>query len=601
MPDIRSSLFGRLASETELVSAEQVEECLQLQAQYEKGGKKVPRLGELMAAKGYLTADQVREILRAQKSKPQPPAARPPDPVRAVAKEQGKAPAPDPGTSERRTGGEVFGQFRILKRLGADAAGYTYKAKYIPKDLPVTLRVLSQEKMKQDPEYVKAFEQQVKKATDLKHQAIQRVVAGGRAHGRDFYAAHYVEGISLKRILEARGKVEIPFAVEIAIQLAEALEYGHAHGLFHQEIRPSNILITPERKALLVGYGVARDAIGNIRKLAKDGTEMPFYIAPEQVIAEGKEGKCDSRTDIYSLGVTLYHALTGEPPFNGNSLEEVVLNLSEEEVADPTLLNPDIPQELANLVLSMMNPEPDKRYQTATHLLSDLRAIAKGFSRPKVGTRTVGAIGTGPHRVLGEQSTARAAPRRGPSADTTHARRAPGRQDQRDARGKPHRRAGQEDQNVITLAAGGVVLVLAVLGILYLVFKGQSQREEQAARQNEMNAAAQGAAEEEARKRLEEQRRQTFEDRETRPSQQDQTSDRWQRRPQPAPQETTQTPPQPQPGPAPQPTDQPTPQRPQPQPAREEEEEPANRPVPTWLRDMHSDNETRQEAPPAGE
>ncbi len=465
MADIRSSLFGRLALATRQVTVEQMQECLDLQVEYEKSGQKVPRLGELLAAKGYLTANQVREILRQQRGQTKRKSERAVDPVKQISKEESQIlVGSDPGTSERRTSGEVFGQFKILKRLGADSSGYTYKARYLPKDLVVTLRVLSQEKMAHDPGYVKDFELKVKKATELKHPNIQRVVAAGRKHGRDFYAAEYVEGISLRRILEARGKLDPEFAVSIAIQLAQALEYGHAHGVFHQAIRPSNVLVCPDRKVKLVAFGVAHDVMGNLKMLSEAAGDTPFYIAPEQAIDDTAQVKCDARTDIYCFGVTMYHALTGEPPFKGDSLEEVLLNLTEEEVPDPTLLNPDVPMELANLILSMMNPEPDKRYQTATHLLSDLQAIESELSAPKVGTRAF-------KPVRKEESTV------GPYARSggTRAHRPVHKHETRNKARKGRRMAGREDTPVITMVAGGAVLFIAVIAILYMVLKKPSQ------------------------------------------------------------------------------------------------------------------------------
>ena len=368
MSDIRSSLFGRLALETKLITLDQIQECLNLQIEYEKSGKKKPRLGELMAAKGYLTIDQVRDLLQKQKVENPPEVA--PEPEK-IAPEQ----YDDSGESMRRGVGEMFGNFKILKRLAVDSAGYTYKAKYIPKEMTVILRVLSQERMVEDPEYVKRFEQQVNRATELHHENIQRLIITGRKNQRDYYATEYIEGISLRRILETRGKLEPEFVREIASQALQAMEYAHTRGVFHQEIRPSNIMITTDHKIKLVAFGVARDVMGNLKMLAADAGDTPFYVAPEQAVRQGTTGAGDARTDIYCLGVTLYHAVTGQPPFKGSSIGEVLLNLTEDEVIDPLMLTPELPRAFADIILAMMNPEPADRYQTAVQTLQDLEKI----------------------------------------------------------------------------------------------------------------------------------------------------------------------------------------------------------------------------------
>lgn len=467
MADIKSSLFGKLALATKQVTADQIRECLLMQQEYEKQGRKAPRLGELLAAKGYLSADQVRELLKKQAAaSPPAPAAPGPDPVKAVA---GKS--SDSDTEPPADGGETFGEFKIMKRLGADSSGYTYKAKYLPKDMAVTLRVLSKERMEADPEYVRRFEEQAKKANELRHPGIQRVVAAGRKHGRDFYAAEYIEGISLKRVLEARGKLDVPFALDVAVQALEALEYGHARGVFHQEVRPSNILITPEKKARLVAFGVAHDVIGNVRRLAGQTGELPFYIAPEQAVDDGSY-RCDSRTDLYCLGVTLYHALTGEPPFKGDSVEEVLLNLAEEEVADPALLNPAVPARLATAILCMMNPEPDARYQTAGDLLKELREIR---NLPEVS-----AGGDDTKSDSAGETTFRSrsfAPAKGKAKFAPPAGARPGhghgQTKDKDGEGRrPRRKSGSDNSTLIIVGAVALVMVAVGIGV-YVASKKQ--------------------------------------------------------------------------------------------------------------------------------
>ncbi len=472
MADIRSSLFGRLALETGKVTLEQIQECLNLQVEYEKAGKKVPRLGEIMAAKGYLTVEEVRNILRQQRSVPR---ERGPDPLADGAAKQATVVEAEPPTGQatpitgEEKGGEIFGKFKILKRLGADACGYTYKAKYIPNNMVVALRILSHKTMTEDASFVKRFEEQIKRATELRHENIQRIVAAGRVDGRDFYAAEYIEGISLKQVLSARGKLDIPFALDIALQITRALEYGHARGVYHQELRPSNILITSERKVKVVGFGACHDVIGNLRRLGETAGELPFYVAPEQAAPASESQACDARTDIYGLGVTLYHAITGEPPFKGNSVEEVLLSLTEEEVPDPTLLNPDIPKDLADIVLAMMNPEPDKRYQNATHLLMALEGIA-AKQQKAIGGKRQGTTGS----RLRAMEAAPAAGRHGGSGWQRSADQH-GRDGRGEEREKKKHKPAKEDAMPITMIAGAIGLIIAIVGMMYVAFSKKKE------------------------------------------------------------------------------------------------------------------------------
>jgi len=474
MADIRSSLFGRLALETGKVTLEQIQDCLKLQLEYEKAGKKVPRLGEIMAAKGYLTVEQVRDILRQQRAAAAP-RERGPDPLKETSSQQVVVVEAEPPTGEvtpitgEEKGGEIFGKFKILKRLGADASGYTYKAKYLPNNMAVVLRVLSHKTMTEDAAFVKKFEEQIKRATELRHENIQRIVAAGRVNGRDFYAAEYIEGISLKQVLAARGKLDIPFALDMAIQITRALEYAHARGVYHQELRPSNILITSERKIKVVGFGVFHDVIGNLRRLSETAGELPFYVAPEQATSTSESRICDARTDIYCLGVTLYHSLTGEPPFKGNSVEEVLLNLTEEEVADPTLLNPNIPKELADIVLAMMNPEPDKRYQNATQLLMALEGVAAKLQKAFAGRRQ----GTTGGRLQAVEASAVAGRHAGSGwqRGSDHYDRG-SRGAERD---KKKYKPAKEDAMPITMIAGAIGLIIAIVGMMYVAFNKKKE------------------------------------------------------------------------------------------------------------------------------
>ncbi|MHC4871238.1 MAG: serine/threonine protein kinase [Planctomycetota bacterium] len=358
MGELRNSIFGTLVLQTGLVSKEQIIECLKYQKTLEEQGKKVPRLGELMASKGYLTVDQVKDILKKQKDLKTPQQK-----TKKTEEEIGAALQP----------GREFADYQVINRLGSDANGITAKAKNTDTDKTVSLRVLTKEAMRNN-EYVQLFEEHALKAAKLDHPNIVKILAAGSYEGRLYQVGEFIEGVSFRRLLDAKNHLETTAAVEMAFAVLNALECSHARGIFHRHLSPSCIIVLPDKSIKVAGFGSVPRPIEDLEELTNTAGDTPFYIAPEQA-DKSEKVYCDARTDIYSLGCILYHSLTGTPPFHGSSIEEVLLKISEEDVIPISLIKEDLPAELSELVQKMLSLDPEDRFQSAAEVKSELEKI----------------------------------------------------------------------------------------------------------------------------------------------------------------------------------------------------------------------------------
>ncbi len=309
MSGLRNSIFGTLVLKTGIVTKEQVFDCLNEQKIALGKGKKPRRLGEIMAHKGYLTVEQVNIILQKQKDEAN----------KNIEKIN------DLKVLSEIKSGDSFGVYKVLHKLGVDANGATFKAKNNTNGMLVSLRILSRESMR-DKGYLKLFESHAKKASKLDHPNIVKIITAGSVNGRLYYTSEYIEGVSVRRLLEGDKLINAKLVVEIGIAVLDALEYAHKKEIFHRHLSPSCIIILPDKSIKVSGFGAVPKPIENLAELTRNTDDTPFYIAPEQAGDDGNS--CfDARTDIYSLGSILYHAFAGKPPYSGSSVEEVLLQI----------------------------------------------------------------------------------------------------------------------------------------------------------------------------------------------------------------------------------------------------------------------------------
>jgi serine/threonine-protein kinase len=270
------------------------------------------------------------------------------------------------------------GNYRLIEKLGAGGMGAVYRAEREPDGETVALKILPRSKAT-DEEFLTRFEQEARAAFELSHPNIVRALDMGQADGYHYIAMEYVEGHDLFSMLEKRGKLTVPEALQIATQIAEALEHAHGERLIHRDIKPDNILINKEGVAKLTDLGlVMKEApAGGKARITRRGLAMgtPFYFSPEQ--ARGEED-IDIRSDIYALGATFYEMVTGKPPFEGESAAQVMLQHIQDQVINPKEIDRSLPDGLCRVIEKMMAKERQDRYEDPTELLQDLRLLAAG-------------------------------------------------------------------------------------------------------------------------------------------------------------------------------------------------------------------------------
>lgn len=241
-----------------------------------------------------------------------------------------------------------------------------YKAKDHKLNRFVAVKVLKQE-FKDDSEFISKFRVEAQAAGGLAHANIVNVYDVGEENGINFIVMELVEGITLKAYIAKKGKLSVREATSIMLQVAAGLEAAHNNGIIHRDVKPQNIIISVDGKAKVADFGIARAASSNTINSSAMGSV--HYSSPEQT----RGGYSDAKSDIYSLGITMYEMLTGRVPFDGDSTVAVALKHLQEEIQSPRKLEPEIPFSTEQIILKCTQKSPDRRYANMTELIRDLK------------------------------------------------------------------------------------------------------------------------------------------------------------------------------------------------------------------------------------
>lgn len=276
--------------------------------------------------------------------------------------------------SQVSTGVVVGNDFLILEEIGRGGMGVVYLTHQMSLDRRAALKILSK-KYASNSEFVAGFIKEARAAAKLNHPHIVQAYAVGEDNGIYFFAMEYIDGETMKSVLKREGCIPVDTALTIIQQIAEALDYAwKEQRLIHRDIKPDNIMITRNGRAKLADLGLARIA-GEIEDKNNDeimGT--PQYISPEHLTGAPMDG----RSDIYSLGASFYHIITGQFPFTGRSAAEITRKHIEEPLRSPRLVNPNITEFVSRIIMKMMEKNPNDRYQTAEELVDDIRLARRG-------------------------------------------------------------------------------------------------------------------------------------------------------------------------------------------------------------------------------
>lgn len=276
--------------------------------------------------------------------------------------------------------GKVLGGCKILQRIAAGGMGVIYRATQLNLGRTVAVKILSRE-LSNDEAFVRRFIEEARSAAQLSHGNIVHINDVGDYHGVFFFTMEFVDGIDLKTLLKERKLLPVPLSLEIALQVTRALEHAHGRGIIHRDIKPENIMLTRDGTVKLADLGLAKKlSTTGADGLTQAGSLLgtPYYMAPEQA---RDFRRVDARSDIYSLGVTIYKMITGTVPFRGRSPIEVMVRVLEGKRAPIREIRPEIPADVEALVDRMMDPEPDRRYPNATALLADLEPLRRAVER----------------------------------------------------------------------------------------------------------------------------------------------------------------------------------------------------------------------------
>ena len=338
------SILEQLAVERGLVSADQMAEARALQAKGAASGDE-RSLIDILVEWEYADEAKLRDAAR---------------------------------TAELRSGAErtVIGGFELLEKIGQGGMGAVYRARQVTIDRIVALKLMKP-KLAKDTRHLERFLREAKASARLTHPNIVQGIDAGNDKGYYYFALEFVDGETLREVIQRDGTLPEERCIELGMQMARALEHAWSFGMVHRDIKPANILI--DRKtgtAKLADLGLAKLTQGGDTSVTQVGMAIgtPYYINPEQ--ARG-EKDTDVRSDLYSLGATLYHAATGTKPFEGGSAPIVMSKHMSEPPDPPRERNPAVSTSVSTVILKMMAKDREDRYQTPAELLADLERIAR--------------------------------------------------------------------------------------------------------------------------------------------------------------------------------------------------------------------------------
>ncbi len=338
----QDTLLGRVVVEQGFCTRDELEDCLALQTELSQQSNQ-RSLADLLVSNGYVTQTQ---LLRARTT-----------------------------ADEQRVMQQIPG-YQIISKLGAGAMATVFKARQLSLDRIVAIKVLPK-RLSENKEFVDRFYMEGKAAARLNHPNIVGAFDVGEAGGYHYFVMEYVEGQTVFDHIAEGNPYSEKDAISIIIQICKALVHAHENGLIHRDVKPKNIMITPGGVAKLADMGLAREKDDQEAAQAEAGKAYgtPYYISPEQIRGELN---IDFRADIYSLGATFYHMITGRVPFEGASPAVVMHKHLKEELVPPDHIISTISSGTSEIIEVAMAKEPKNRYASTQDMLSDLEAVARG-------------------------------------------------------------------------------------------------------------------------------------------------------------------------------------------------------------------------------
>ena len=273
--------------------------------------------------------------------------------------------------NDKYIGRLLDGRYEILEAIGFGGMAVVYKARCHRLNRLVAIKILKDE-LSKDEEFRNRFHAESQAVAKLNHPNIMSVHDVSTHEGTDYIVMELIDGITLKQYMEKKGTLNWKETLHFAMQIAKALEHAHSQGIVHRDIKPHNVMVLKNGSAKVTDFGIAR-LMSQSNTLTKEALGSVHYISPEQA----KGGRVDNRSDLYSLGVVMYEMMTGRAPYDGDSPVAVAIQHINGGATMPSVLNPNIPGGLEQIIMKCMATDPSQRYNSATALLYDLEELRK--------------------------------------------------------------------------------------------------------------------------------------------------------------------------------------------------------------------------------
>ena len=269
--------------------------------------------------------------------------------------------------------GRILGdRYELVEKIGGGGMALVYKAKCRLLNRYVAVKILRPE-FANDEEFVKRFRVEAQSAASLSHPNIVSIYDVGQNEDLHYIIMEFVDGITLKQYITQKGALSWKEATNISIQICSAIENAHRNHIVHRDIKPHNILLTRDGIAKVTDFGIARAVSSSTITMVGSTIGSVHYFSPEQA----RGGFIDEKSDLYSLGITMYEMVTGRVPFDGETPVAIALKHIQEQASNPINIKPELPQGVNDIIVKGIMKDPNQRYQTATEFLDDLYKVLK--------------------------------------------------------------------------------------------------------------------------------------------------------------------------------------------------------------------------------